>query len=158
MAVDSAVTRVWELAAPLLVDEGMEIVDIEFRSSEGGRGGRVLRVYLDKEGGLNVDDLARVSRRLGDLLDDQVAVEGPYILEVSSPGINRVLKKPEHFRRFIGKRVRVRTREMIEGSRSFLGLLREVREGGIVLSQQGAEFTIPLSVIEKANYEHDWGT
>jgi ribosome maturation factor RimP len=157
MAVDSAVTRVWELAAPLLVDEGMEIVDIEFRS-EGGRGGRVLRVYLDKEGGLNVDDLARVSRRLGDLLDDQVAVEGPYTLEVSSPGINRVLKKPEHFRRFIGKRVRVRTREMIEGRRSFLGLLREVREGGIVLSQQGAEFTIPLSVIEKANYEHDWGT
>ncbi|MEK7229860.1 MAG: ribosome maturation factor RimP [Candidatus Binatota bacterium] len=157
MAVDSAVTRVWELAAPLLVDEGMEIVDIEFRG-EGGRGGRVLRVYLDKEGGLNVDDLARVSRRLSDLLDDQVAVEGPYTLEVSSPGINRVLKKPEHFRRFIGKRVRVRTREMIEGRRSFLGLLREVREGGIVLSQQGAEFTIPLSVIEKANYEHDWGT
>ena len=76
MAVDSAVTRVWELAAPLLVDEGMEIVDIEFRG-EGGRGGRVLRVYLDKEGGLNVDDLARVSRQLSDVLDDQVALEGP---------------------------------------------------------------------------------
>ena len=78
-------------------------------------------------------------------------------MEVSSPGINRALKKPEHFRRYIGKRVRVRSREMIEGRRSFLGLLREVREGGIVLSQDGAEFTIPFFSIEKANYEHDWG-
>ena len=157
MGVDPAVTRVWELAAPLAADEGMEIVDIEFRR-EGGRGGRMLRLYLDKEGGPSVDDLARVSRQLSDLLDDRVAVEGPYTLEVSSPGINRLLKRLEHFSRFIGKRIRVRTRDMIEGRKSFLGLLKEVREGGIVLSQEGAEFAIPLSAIERANYEHDWGT
>ncbi len=155
MGVDSTITRVWEIAAPLVADEGMEIIDIELRR-EGGRGGRVLRLYLDKEGGPNLDDLSRVSRQLGDLLDMHVAVEGSYTLEVSSPGVNRLLRGLEHFVRFTGKRVRVRTREMIEGRRSFLGLLKEVREGGIVILQDGAEFHIPLSVIEKANYEHDW--
>ena len=156
MSADLAVARVWEIAAPLAAGEGMEIVDIEFRR-EGGRGGRVLRLYLDKEGGPSVDDLTRISRQLDDLLDSHIAVDGPYTLEVSSPGINRVLKKLEHFVRFTGKRVRVRTREMIEGRRSFLGLLKEVREGGIVLSQEGAEYYLPLSLIEKANYEHNWG-
>lgn len=156
MSADSAVTQVWEIAAPLAADEGMEIVDIEFRR-EGGRRGRVLRLYLDKEGGPSVDDLTRISRQLSDLLDSHIAVDGPYTLEVSSPGINRALKKPEHFVRFTGKRVRVRSREMIEGRRSFLGLLKEVREDGIVLAQEGAEYYIPLSLIERANYEHDWG-
>lgn len=155
MGVDSAVTRVWEIALPLAAAEGMEIVDIELRR-EGGRAGQMLRLYLDKEGGLNLDDLARVSRQLSDLLDTHTAVDGPYTLEVSSPGINRLLRTLEHFVRFVGKRIRVRTREMIEGRRSFLGLLKEVRDGGIVLFQEGVEFHIPLSVIEKANYEHDW--
>ena len=156
MSADPFVARVWEVATPLVVDEGMEIIDIEFRR-EGGRGGRVLRLYLDKEGGAGLDDLTRVSRRLSDLLDNHLEADGPYTLEVSSPGINRALKKVDHFARFVGKRVRVRTREMIEGRRSFLGLLKEVREDGIVVSQDGTEFRIDYSMIEKANYEHDWG-
>ncbi len=155
MDSDSTLTRVWEIAAPLAADEGMEIVDIELRR-EGRRGGRVLRLYLDKEGGANIDDLTRVSRKLSELLDTREAVDGPYILEVSSPGINRLLKRLEHFIRFTGKRIRVRTREAIEGRRSFLGLLKEVRDGGIVLLQDGTEFHIPLLAIERANYEHDW--
>ena len=152
---DRTLTQVWELAAPLAADEGMEIIDIELRR-EGRRGGRVLRVYLDKGGGPTIDDLARVSRKLSDLLDDHGSVEGSYVLEVSSPGVNRVLKRPEHFTRFTGKRIRVRTREAIEGRRSFLGILKEVKYGKIVLLQDGAEFQIALSSIERANYEHDW--
>jgi len=156
MGAGWALERVWEIAAPLAADQGLEVIDIEFRR-EGGRGGKVLRLYLDKEGGPSVDDLARVSRRLSDLLDVEEGMEGPYTLEVSSPGINRVLKKPEHFQRFVGKRVRVRTREMLQGRRSFLGLLKEVSDRGIVVAQEGTEFYLPLAVIEKANYEHDWG-
>ena len=156
MSVDPIVARVWAVAIRLAADEGIEIIDIEFRR-EGSRGGRVLRVYLDKEGGPSLDDLTRVSRELSDLLDDQVDMDGPYTLEVSSPGVNRALKKLDHFARFVGKRVRVRTREMIDGRRSFLGLLKEVREDGIVVSQDGTEFPIEFSLIEKANYEHDWG-
>jgi ribosome maturation factor RimP len=152
---DRTLTQVLELTAPLAADEGMEIVDIEFRR-EGGRGGRVLRVYLDKEGGPTIDDLARVSRKLSELLDVHGDLEGAYVLEVSSPGVNRVLKRPEHFARFTGKRIRLRTREAIQGRRSFLGILKEVRPGSIVLLQDGAEFQIALSSIERANYEHDW--
>src|SRR5207247_2991500 len=153
--MDPTLTRVWQLAAPLVEGEGMEIVDIDFRH-EGSRGGRVLRLYLDKEGGPNMDDLSRVSRELSDILDVREIVEGAYTLEVSSPGINRPLKRPEHFARFVGKRVRVRTREVINGRRSFLGLLLEVSADKISLNQDGRPCEIPFSLIEKSNYEHDW--
>ena len=153
--MDATVSRVWELAAPLAQAESMEIVDIELRH-EGTRGGRILRVYLDKEGGPNVDDLSRVSRQLSDVLDTHDAVEGAYTLEVSSPGINRPLRRPEHFTRFVGKRIRVRTRDLINGRRSFLGTLKAVLDDRIALTQEGMEYQIPFSVIEKSNYEHDW--
>jgi len=155
--MDATVERVWRLAAPLAAQEGMEIVDIEFRR-EGGRAGRVLRLYLDKEGGPKMDDISRVSRALSEVLDSEDAVEGAYTLEVSSPGINRPLRRPEHFARFVGKRIRVRTRDMIQGRRSFLGILGEVVEDRITLAQDGTEFHIPFSLIEKSNYEHDWST
>jgi ribosome maturation factor RimP len=153
--MDATVTRVWELAAPLIEGEGMEIVDIEFRH-EGTRGGRILRLYLDKEGGPSVDDLSKVSRQLSELLDTHDVVPGTYTLEVSSPGINRPLKRPEHFARFVGKRIRVRTRDSINGRRSFLGTLQEVLENQITLKQDEAQYQIPFAVIEKSNYEHDW--
>jgi ribosome maturation factor RimP len=153
--MDATVTRVWELAAPLVEGEGMEIVDIDFRH-EGSRGGRVLRLYLDKEGGPNVADLSRVSRQLSELLDAQETVEGAYTLEISSPGINRPLKKPDHFARFVGKRIRVRTRDLIDGRRSFLGILGQVANDSVILTQDGKRYQIPFSMIEKSNYEHDW--
>jgi ribosome maturation factor RimP len=153
--MDAIVERVWRLAAPLAAQEGMEIIDIEFRR-EGGRAGRVLRLYLDKEGGPNVDDISRVSRALSDVLDAENAIDTAYTLEVSSPGINRPLKRPEHFVRFLGKRIRVRTRDMIEGRRSFLGILSDVAGDKIVLAQDGRDYNIPFSIIEKSNYEHDW--
>ena len=125
---DSTISRIWEIASPLVADEGLEIFDIEFRRE--GRGGWVLRLYLDKEGGPNLDDLTRVSRQLGDLLDVHDVLQRSYTLEVSSPGVNRLLKRPKHFTRFLGKRIRVRTRERIEGRRSFLGLLKESTQDG----------------------------
>ena len=153
--MDATLTRVWQLADPLVEGEGMEIVDIEFRY-EGSRGGRVLRLYLDKEGGPNVDDLGRVSRQLSELLDAEDTIDGSYTLEVSSPGINRPLKKPAHFARFVGKRIRVRTRDLIDGRRSFLGILGQVVEDSVILMQEGKHYQIPFSMIEKSNYDHDW--
>jgi ribosome maturation factor RimP len=155
IAMDATLTRVWQLAAPLVESERMEIVDIEFRH-EGSRGGRVLRLYLDKEGGPNVDDLSRVSRQLSELLDAEDTIDGTYTLEVSSPGINRPLKKPAHFARFVGKRIRVRTRDLIDGRRSFLGVLGQVVEDSVILTQEGKRYRIPFSMIEKSNYDHDW--
>jgi ribosome maturation factor RimP len=114
-------------------------------------------LYLDKAGGPGIDDLTRVSRQLSELLDQSPDVPGPYTLEVSSPGINRALKKVEHFVRYAGKKVRVRTREPVEGRRSFLGVLKEVMKDEIVVALEGREYRIAFSQIEKANYEHEWG-
>jgi ribosome maturation factor RimP len=155
MVLDRTVSRIWEVAAQIADGEGMEVIDVELRP-EGSRRGRVLRLYLDKHGGPNIDELGRVSRQLSELLDTQDIVEGSYTLEVSSPGINRPLKKPEHFQRFIGKRVRVRTGDMIEGRRSFLGMLKEVTGERIRIEVEGKQYDIPFSTIEKSNYEHDW--
>ncbi len=155
MERDRTVSRIWELATQIADGEAMEVIDVELRR-EGSRAGRVLRLYLDKEGGPNVDDLGRVSRQLSELLDSQDIVEGSYTLEVSSPGINRPLKKPEHFQRFIGKRVRIRTGDMIDGRRSFLGILSEVSGDTIRIEVEGKPYQIPFSMIEKSNYEHDW--
>ena len=155
MVLDRTVSRIWEVATQIADGEGMEVVDVELRP-EGSRRGRVLRLYLDKHGGPNIDELGRVSRQLSELLDTQDIVEGSYTLEVSSPGINRPLKKPEHFQRFIGKRVRVRTGDMIEGRRSFLGILNEVTGEKIKIEVESKQYEIPFSMIEKSNYEHDW--
>jgi len=103
-----------------------------------------------------MDELSRVSRELSELLDANDVVDGAYTLEVSSPGINRPLRRLEHFVPFVGKNIRVRTREMINGRRSFLGQLLEVSKEKIVLSQDGARCEIPFAQIEKSNYEHDW--
>src|SRR5512139_1108538 len=146
--MDATLTRIWQMTEPLAASEGMEIVDIELKH-EGTRGGRVLRIYLDKEGGPAMEDLSKVSRRLSDLLDEHDdIIEGSYYLEVSSPGINRPLKRPEHFSRFVGKRVRVRTREPIGGRRAFHGKLLEVTPDMIALNQDGTRREIPFSKIE----------
>jgi ribosome maturation factor RimP len=153
---NDSIGRVWQLAAPLAAIEGLEIVDIELKH-EGGRSGRVLRVYMDKQGGPGLEELSRVSRALSDLLDEHDdVVDGTYTLEVSSPGINRPLKRPEHFSRFVGKKIRVRTRDLINGRRAFLGELLEVSAEKIAVSQDGARWEIPFSQIDKSNYEHDW--
>jgi len=147
---ETVAERVWEIAEPLVSHEGLEMVDVEFRRESRGM---VLRLYLDRESGVSLDDLTRVSRQLGDLLDVHGAVPGPYTLEVSSPGINRRLRRPEHFRRYLGKRVRVRTAGPIEGRRGFVGTLQSVDAEGIVVDECGCSHAIRFIEIAQANYE-----
>lgn len=148
--------RVWRVAEPLVTDHGMEIVDIEYHRE--GRG-NVLRFYLDRaEGQITIDDLALMSRRLGDLMDVHDVVPGRYTLEVSSPGINRRLRHPAHFRRYIGKRIRVRTVEPANGRRAVVGLLHDVRPDGIVVTTVDGERAIAFDSIAQANYEHEFAS
>lgn len=153
--MDSLVVgRVWQIAEPLVTEYGMEIVDIDYRRE--GRGS-VLRFYLDREeGGVTIDELATMSRRLGHLIEAQEVVPGRYLLEVSSPGVNRRLRQPAHFRRYIGKRVRVRTLERSDGRRSFIGPLRTVEDGGITIATAEGDLFISFESIAQANYEHDF--
>lgn len=160
MASSAATKDLWKLIEPVAAEEGLEVVEIELRSEPSV--GRVLRVYLDRSDKLDesespdVDELSRVSRQLSDLLDVYDLVSGAYTLEVSSPGVDRPLRKPDHFARYIGRRVRVRTSEMIAGRRKFVGVLRGSTTEGITVFQDDREVFIPFEQIARANYEHEW--
>jgi ribosome maturation factor RimP len=147
---ETVAERVWEIAEPLVTQEGLEIVDVEFRRE--GRG-MVLRLFLDRDGGVTLDDLTRVSRQMGDLLDVHDAVPGSYTLEVSSPGINRRLRRPDHFQRYLGKKVRVRTITPLDGRRVFTGVLEVVEATGVRVTSNESSHFIAFPQIAQANYE-----
>jgi ribosome maturation factor RimP len=150
---ETVAERAWQIAEPLVTEEGLEIVDVEFRRESRGM---VLRFYLDRNGGergVSLDDLTRVSRQLGDLLDAHDAVPGSYNLEVSSPGINRRLRRPDHFQRYLGRTVRVRTVAPLNGRRSIVGVLSVVDADGIVVREADVEHVIRFPEIAQANYE-----
>lgn len=154
---DVVATRVWQLAEPVATQEGMEIVDVEYRREAHGA---VLRLFLDREGGVSVDDLATVSRQLGDLLDVHEAVPGKYTLECSSPGIRRRLRVPSHFARFIGQRVKIKLAQPENGRRAFVGLLKAATPESVTISEAGGgEHVIAFDNIARANYEPEdlWG-
>lgn len=147
--------RVWELVEPLASSEGLELVDVQYRP-EGGR--TVLRLLIDRlEGGVTLDQLAAVSREVGDLLDAHDVIHGRYHLECSSPGLDRPLVRPAHFARAVGSRVRVRTRQPIAERRQFRGVLEAATDDAItVRDTTGAAVTLPFTAIDKANIEYDF--
>jgi ribosome maturation factor RimP len=152
----SAVTqRVWGLAEPLVAAAGLELVDVQCRP-EGGRA--VVRLLLDRpDGGVTIDELARTSRELGHVLDAHDAVPGRYHLECSSPGLNRPLLRPEHFRRAVGQRVYVRTRHAIEGRRQFHGTLAAATDDSVTVADADAgDVVVSLTDVERANIEYDF--
>src|SRR5262249_61694174 len=108
-------------------------------------------------GGVTLDELARVSRELGDVLDGHDAVPGRYHLECSSPGLNRPLVRPEHFARAIGSRVYVRTRSLVNGRRQLHGVLQAGRGDAAVVSDPDAGVvTVPLDEVERAHTEFEF--
>jgi ribosome maturation factor RimP len=148
--------RVWELAEPLALTAGLELVDVQYRP-EGGR--VILRVLLDRSpGGVTLEELTRVSRELGDLVDAHDTVPGRYQLECSSPGLNRPLLREAHYARVVGQRVSVRTREPIAGRRQFHGILEGVQDAVVSVRDPDAGLVqVALAAVEKANLEYDFG-
>lgn len=112
--------EVRQMATPLAEEDGYELVDVEMASA--GRH-RIIRVFLDKPGGVSVGDCARFSRRLSDCLDMNQTIPGSYHLEVSSPGLDRPIRTMEHVQRFAGQRVTLATHEPREGRRRWEGIL-----------------------------------
>ena len=147
--------RVWGLAEPVVTTAGLELVDVQYRP-EGGRA--VLRLLIDRPtGGVTIDELARVSRELGDVLDAHDAVSGRYHLECSSPGVNRPLVRPEHFRRAVGERVHVRIHEPIAGRRQFHGILEAATDDTVTVHDPDAGVvSLALGSIERASIQFDF--
>jgi ribosome maturation factor RimP len=140
--------RVRTLAQAILTDQGMELVDVEFRREAPGW---VLRLYVDRPGGVTLDDCQRVSEELGDHLDVENFIDHPYHLEVSSPGLDRPLIRDADFVRFAGHEVNLRTHEAVEGQRNFRGRLTGLEGERVLLElSDGRHVAIPRELILKA--------
>jgi len=154
--------RIQEIVDRVAVSSGLEVVDVELR---GGGKARMLRIFIDKPGGVTHDDCSNFSREIGTIFDVEDAVPGgSYTLEVSSPGLDRKLTKPAEFERFSGSLVKLMTRNPINGNRHFEGRLEWLGEGWIGLElagrkkskkqeavEAGAKVEIELANVEKAN-------
>ncbi len=141
------VETVTELVEPLILEGGMELVDIEFLREPQGW---VLRLYIDHEGGITLDQCSKVSHLIGDLLDAKDLIPHRYTLEVSSPGLNRPLKKEKDFIIHTGKTIKVKTKQPINSRRNFQGTLLGYHEGNVTLRVDNHDFHLPLSHIMKA--------
>lgn len=135
------VTEIAEaLAAPIAAENGCEVWDVEYVKEAGSW---YLRVYLDRPEGVTIDHCEAVSRALSDKLDEADPIEGSYILEVSSPGADRVLRKPEHFARFLGEKVEVKLYRPRDGAKSLVGDLADYADGAVTLQTPRERVTIP---------------
>ena len=142
------VDEVTRLVEPECAALGFELVDVEY-VKEGKD--LVLRLFIDKPGGITLDDCALLSRQIDPILDAADPIPSSYYLQVSSPGLDRPLKREKDFERFAGSLVQLRTYQAIEGQRNFRGVLTGLHDGNVALEVEGKQVLIPLHMVAKAN-------
>lgn len=150
MAAGDIVRKAWQELEPEIAEQGYELIEVQF-----GRHGRgsLLRLFIDKDGGVTLDDCANVSQVVSAVLDKTDFVEGSYMLEVSSPGFDRPLRKPKDFERFTGEAIKLKTHEPVEGRKQFSGTLQGFRDGLVLVDCQGTQYEIHVENIQKANLD-----
>jgi len=145
--------KIRDVVEEIISQEGYELVEVEI---VGGAGQQILRLYIDlpsTEAQINVDDCAKVSRVVSDVLDVEDFLSNAYTLEISSPGIFRPLRKPEHFDRALGERIKVKTFVKQDGRKVFTGVLQE-RQGELLsIEVDGTVYKLNLADVAKANLE-----
>jgi ribosome maturation factor RimP len=149
----SITEQVADLVEPVLEDMDFELVDVEYLSRHGKW---VLRLYIDKEGGVTLDDCARVSREIGDLIDVKDIIIHEYALEVSSPGLDRPLKKEKDFEHAIGKKIKVKTVAPVKGRRNYTGYLRNFQKGILYMELENGLVHLPWKEVEKASLVYEF--
>lgn len=158
MVSSPVVDKVWSLAKLAAQQNGCELYDVEFIGSQHGR---VLRVYIEKEGGVSIANCEAVSRTMNLHLDAEDPVAGgAYNLEVSSPGLDRTLRRPEHFQTAIDKEVQLKTRNPLSenNQRQFKGKIAGVTEATVELDLGDKKVSIPFENVEKAKIIFNFGT
>ena len=146
MSSDEELGRIEEVVIPVLGDHGLELVDLDWRPA---RPRAALRLFVDKPGGVGIGDCERVSRELGDVLDASALIQDPYDLEVSSPGLDRPLRKEREYRWALGKPVRC----WLAGGAEFHGVLAEVTTERLVLEGTGERVEVPRADVTKARLD-----
>ncbi len=153
MQKDILLEKVRELVSNILQDNGIELIDITYRRESAGN---VLRISADTERGITIDECARMNETISDALDESNIIEDKYILEVSSPGLDRPLKSKNDFLKAKGKRVRVHTYMVIDNKKEFIGNLEDANEKEVsILTDSGARVAIPFDKISSARLEYE---
>ncbi len=148
------IQKIEALVEPALSDMGYELVAVQYLSEHGRW---ILRILADKPGGITLDDCALLSRRIGPLLDIKDIISHEYVLEVSSPGLDRPLVKEEDFLQAIGKKIKVRMVVPVNGRRRFTGYLREFQGRTLYVAVDDQMVTLPRKGVEKANIVYEYG-
>ena len=149
MKIDALVNEIYEMVNPIAEELNYDIYHIEYVKENGEY---YLRIYIEKDGGVSLNDCEALSRRVSDVLDEKDPITDAYFLEVSSPGLNRTLFTNEHYTRFIGNEVLVKLAKAVEGTKTIKGILKENNESSITV--EGAEeINIPKDKIKSVNLE-----
>ena len=149
MKVNALVEQIAEIVKPIAEELNYDIYHIEYVKESGEY---YLRIYIEKDGGVSLNDCEALSRRVSDVLDEKDPITDAYFLEVSSPGLNRTLFTNEHYTRFIGNEVLVKLAKAVEGTKTIKGILKENNETSITV--EGAEeIIIPKDKIKSVNLE-----
>ncbi len=148
------IKKVEQIIMPILSEYNYQLVDIELIR---GKNRSILRIYIDKNGGITVDELAMFNNRIGDVIDAESIFEDSYTLEVSSPGLNRRIRYPVDFDRFAGKEIRIKVHKKIDGSNQISGTLLGMDGDDVVVQRDNKKFLIRLEDIDHANLIYDWG-
>ena len=142
------------LVGPVIEGAGLELVEVSFHRGSG-RG--LLRVTVDRDGGVDLEAIAVASERISRRLDIEGYDPGPYTLEVSSPGLERPLRRPEEFARRVGSKVKVKTARPVEGARNMTGTIVEAGPDEVRIATDEGERTVPLGDITSARTVFEWG-
>ena len=146
--------KIEEIAQRVAVSEGMEVVEVEVK---GGGNNRFVRISIDKPAGVTHGDCELVSHQVGTILDVEDIVPGHYTLEVSSPGVERKLLKPQDYQRFQGKKAKITLRDPVEGRRNWEGTLAGFENGGVALeTAPGQTMRFPFDQVRKAHLKFEW--
>jgi ribosome maturation factor RimP len=148
VVLDTLEKKLMTMFEPVIESMGYELIAVEIA---GGGGNAIMRVYIDSPDGITVDDCADVSYQVSGLLDVEDPLRGKYTLEVSSPGLDRPLVTLEHFRQFIGERMKIRCTEPVLGRKRFTGTLDAIEGETLVVAVDNEMYEIPLHIVEKAN-------
>jgi len=150
----------WTLAEPYVRDAGFDLIEVQFAREQRGA---VLRLFIDRPAGsegdqslIGVDDCERVSRDVSAALDVADSIAHTYLLEVSSPGLDRPLRRERDFARFVGESARVRLEAGVEGRRNFSGTIRGAKNGHVEIASDGRSYELPIDDIAKANLVPNW--
>lgn len=149
MKNDALVTQIYEMVKPIADELNYEIYHIEYVKENGEY---YLRIYIEKEGGITLNDCEALSRRVSDIMDEKDPIEEAYFLEVSSPGLNRNLFTESHYKRFVCREIMVKLTKAIDGKKNIKGILKEVNEENIIV-EAATLISIPKEKIKGANIE-----